>query len=95
VDAAGAIGGYVAASTRISERSRDMTTVVEVLESKVKQMCRFVAEQPHGTYHFEMGRPERLGYHPELLDRIRVGAAESFAGVGYVFGFTRLDGGST
>jgi hypothetical protein len=41
-----------------------MTTVVEVLESKVKQMCRFVAEQPHGTYHFEMGRPlaERRGY---------------------------------
>lgn len=43
-----------------------MTTAIEVLKSLVKQMCRLVAEQPHGTYHFEIGRPlaERLGYHP-------------------------------
>ncbi len=48
---------------------------------------RAVAEAPHDLYHFEMGRAlaERLGYPPELLDRVPGGAWESFAGVGYVF----------
>ena len=65
---------------------------VAVLEAKVKQMYRLVAEQPNGRYHFEMGRPlaERLGYDPELLDRLPAGAVESFAGVGYVFGLAQL-----
>ncbi len=42
------------------------------LESKVKAMYRSVAEDPHGEFHFEMGRAmaERLGYRPEDLDRI-------------------------
>jgi arsenite methyltransferase len=50
-----------------------VTTIdVEALEAKVKQMYRLVAEQPHGNYHFELGRSlaERLGSHPELLHRI-------------------------
>jgi ubiquinone/menaquinone biosynthesis C-methylase UbiE len=55
------------------------------LEAKVKDMYRQVAEQPHGDYHFEMGRvlAERLGYPADLLDRIPAQAIESFAGVGY------------
>ncbi len=55
------------------------------LEIKVKDMYRRVAEQPHGDFHFEMGRAlaERLGYPADLLDRIPGGAVESFAGVGY------------
>ena len=63
-----------------------MATVDAVeLESKVKQMYRLVAEQPHDKYHFEMGRPlaERLGYPAELLEKIPAEAIESFAGVGY------------
>ncbi|MBI2186559.1 MAG: methyltransferase domain-containing protein [Acidobacteria bacterium] len=34
------------------------------LEAKVKEMYRQVAENPHGEFHFEMGRAmaERLGY---------------------------------
>ena len=42
------------------------------LESKVKAMYRSVAENPHGDFHFEMGRAmaERLGYSPADLDRI-------------------------
>ena len=42
------------------------------LESKVKAMYRSVAENPHGEFHFEMGRAmaERLGYSPADLDRI-------------------------
>ncbi len=57
------------------------------LESKVKAMYRSVAENPHGEFHFEVGRAmaERLGYAPADLDRVPAEAIESFAGVGYYF----------
>ena len=57
------------------------------LETKVKDMYRQVAQNPHGEFHFEMGRglAERLGYDPSELDRIPTAAIESFAGVGYYF----------
>ena len=62
------------------------------LETKVKDMYRHVAEEPHGEYHFELGRPlaERLGYPSEVLDRVPEGACESFAGVGYFFDLAEL-----
>jgi SAM-dependent methyltransferase len=71
-----------------------MVDTVE-LEAKVKQMYRQVAEQPQGTYHFELGRPlaERLGYPADLLDRIPEGALESFAGVGYFLDLAELQPG--
>jgi ubiquinone/menaquinone biosynthesis C-methylase UbiE len=65
-----------------------MTTVdVKELESKVQDMYREVAQNPHGDFHFEMGRvlAERLGYPSADLDRIPGEAIESFAGVGYFF----------
>ena len=71
-----------------------METTVQVqqvdtaeLEAKVKNMYRDVALNPHGEYHFEMGRKlaEKLGYERELLDKIPSSAIESFAGVGYYF----------
>ena len=57
------------------------------LEQKVKEMYRQVAEDPHGEFHFELGRAlaERLGYAPDDLDRIPGEAIDSFAGVGYYF----------
>jgi arsenite methyltransferase len=57
------------------------------LETKVKAMYRDVALQPHGEFHFEMGRAmaERLGYRGADLDRIAPEAIDSFAGVGYYF----------
>ena len=71
-----------------------MTTAVNrnELESKVQAMYRDVAQNPHGEFHFEMGRAlaERLGYLPADLDRIPGEAIDSFAGVGYYFHF--LDG---
>lgn len=74
-----------------------MTATVDTqeLEAKVKDMYRHVAEQPHGDYHFEMGRPlaERLGYPADVLDRIPAGAIESFAGVGYFFELAELGKG--
>jgi arsenite methyltransferase len=62
------------------------------LESKVKDMYRDVAREPHGNYHFEVGRAlaERLGYPPDVLDRVPNGAVESFAGVGYFFDLADL-----
>jgi arsenite methyltransferase len=67
------------------------------LESKVKAMYRSVAEDPHGEFHFEMGRAmaERLGYAPADLDRIPAEAIESFAGVGYYFHLAELKAGET
>jgi len=65
------------------------------LEAKVKDMYRQVAEDPHGDFHFEMGRTmaERLGYAPADLDRIPQDAIESFAGVGCFFHLAALGPG--
>jgi len=67
------------------------------LESKVKAMYRSVAEDPHGDFHFEMGRAmaERLGYAPADLDRIPSESIESFAGVGYYFHLADAKPGET
>jgi ubiquinone/menaquinone biosynthesis C-methylase UbiE len=67
------------------------------LEAKVKAMYRSVAEEPHGEFHFEMGRKlaERLGYAPADLDKIPAEAIESFAGVGYYFHLAGLKEGET
>lgn len=57
------------------------------LEQKVKSMYSDVAGNPHGDFHFEMGRTmaERLGYASADLDRIPLEAIDSFAGVGHFF----------
>lgn len=57
------------------------------LEIRVKSMYRDVARDPHGDFHFELGRrlAERLGYPAGDLDRIPSEAVDSFAGVGYYF----------
>lgn len=67
------------------------------LEAKVKAMYRSVAEDPHGDFHFEMGRAmaERLGYAPSDLDRIPAEAIDSFAGVGHYFHLADLKEGAT
>ena len=65
------------------------------LEAKVKQLYGQVAQEPSGTYHFEMGRPlaGRLGYDAGVLDRVPVEAVESFAGVGHFFDLAGLRDG--
>src|SRR4029450_3857659 len=65
------------------------------LESKVKDMYRQVAENPHGEFHFEMGRvmAERLGYSPADLHQIPREAIEPFAGVGSFFPLAELKPG--
>src|SRR5450759_413943 len=67
------------------------------LETKVQVMYQDVAENPHGEFHFEMGRAmaERLGYAPADLDRIPAEAIESFAGVGFYFHLAELKPGET
>ena len=63
-----------------------------LLEVKVKEMYRRVAEEAHGAFHFELGQDvaERLGYGADVLCRIPLPAVESFAGVGYFFGLADL-----
>ena len=74
-----------------------MSTTVNAdeLATKVKEMYRHVAEKPHASYHFELGRQlaVRLGYAVDILDRIPAGAVESFAGVGYFFDLAGLGEG--
>jgi SAM-dependent methyltransferase len=68
---------------------------VNELRGKVKVMYKAVAEDPHGTFHFEMGRDlaQRLGYPAEELDGVPPEAIESFAGVGYHFGLAGISSG--
>ncbi len=58
---------------------------VDHLRDKVKAMYQAVADEPHGTFHFEMGYDlaARLGYPTTELDQIPAEALESFAGVGH------------
>lgn len=67
------------------------------LEQKVKEMYQKVALDPHGEFHFEMGRAlaERLGYPGADLDRVPAEAIDSFAGVGYYFDLAQLRPGET
>ena len=62
---------------------------------QVKALYRRVALEPHGSYHFPLGRPlaEQLGYPADLLDRIPTEALASFAGVGYALDLARLTPG--
>lgn len=80
-------------STTLTERQLDTLE----LEQKVKDMYREVAQNPHGEFHFEMGRTmaERLGYAGADLDRIPAAAIDSFAGVGYYFDLAQLQKGET
>jgi SAM-dependent methyltransferase len=63
----------------------------EALEGAVKDMYRHVAREEEAELHFAVGRPlaEKLGYHPEILDRVPAAALASFAGVGYYFALGR------
>jgi arsenite methyltransferase len=65
------------------------------LRGKVKVMYKAVADEPHGTFHFEMGRDlaQRLGYPAADLDRLPPEAIESFAGVGYHMGLAAITAG--
>jgi arsenite methyltransferase len=71
--------------------SVDRTT----LEHKVKDMYTAVAENPHGDFHFEMGRAmaQRLGYSATQLDLVPPDAIDSFAGVGHFFHLAFLQPG--
>jgi len=72
------------------------TTVdVQVLETKVKDMYRLVAQEPRGGFHFELGRELalRLGYDASRLSSVPPQAVDSFAGVGFFFDLAELQPG--
>lgn len=62
------------------------------LEKKVKSVYTAVATKPGGEYHFELGRPLalKLGYSSDQLDSVPRESVDSFAGVGYTFGFAGI-----
>jgi len=68
---------------------------VSQLRDKVKVMYGAVAEEPDGSFHFEMGRglAVRLGYSVGELDKVPPEAIESFAGVGYHLGLAAIAAG--
>jgi ubiquinone/menaquinone biosynthesis C-methylase UbiE len=74
-----------------------VTGLVDVreLEAKVKDMYRAVAADPHGRFHFELGRhlALRLGYDAARLDAVPGPAVDSFAGVGFFFDLLDLGPG--
>lgn len=65
---------------------------LQELRGYISDMYTDVATLPRGKFHFPTGRPllELLGYSPELLDKVPIGAMESFAGVGHHFGLEAL-----
>ena len=70
-----------------------MTNIdVDSLRDKVKAMYQAVADEPHGTFHFELGYDlaARLGYPTSELDQVPPEAIESFAGVGHHLGLAAL-----
>jgi len=76
-----------------------MTATLDLLdlETKVKAMYRQVAQEPHGTFHFELGEKVamRVGYDVDRLAAVPTGAKESFAGVGYFFDLADLSEGES
>jgi ubiquinone/menaquinone biosynthesis C-methylase UbiE len=71
------------------------TIDVDNLRDKVKAMYRAVADEPNGTFHFEMGYElaARLGYPTDELDAVPSESVESFAGVGYHLALAELHEG--
>lgn len=76
-----------------------MTATVDagLLETKIKDMYRAVAEDPRGTFHFELGEKVaiRAGYDHRRLAELPAEAVESFAGVGHFFDLADLRAGET
>ena len=68
---------------------------LEEVRGHIRDMYRDVAGDPHGEFHFELGRPlaERLGYPAAWLDAIPPEALESFAGVGHMLDLAELPAG--
>jgi SAM-dependent methyltransferase len=75
--------------------SEDLLVDPETLREQVRDKYREVAADPHGTFHFHIGRVNaaRLGYEPAVVDALPDRAVESFAGVGNPFALRRLQPG--
>jgi arsenite methyltransferase len=60
-------------------------------------MSAAVAALPGYAYHLKIGRAlaERLGYSPELLERVPLAALDSFAGVGFAIDLAAIEPGET
>jgi arsenite methyltransferase len=90
---------HVARPARPQREGAATTSTVdtELLEAKVKDMYREVAEHPRGSFHFELGErvAAAVGYETGRLAGVPLEAVESFAGVGYFFDLADLRPGET
>ena len=73
----------------------DLLVDPDALRERVRDKYREVAVDPHGTFHFHVGRANaaRLAYEPDVVDALSGRAVESFAGVGNPFSLRRLQPG--
>lgn len=69
----------------------------DALRHEVQLKYREVARDPGGDHHFHTGRPlaARLGYPPDVVDRLPDVAVESFAGIANPFALRSLQRGET
>lgn len=70
----------------------DAAIDAKALREEVKSKYREVATNPHGSFHFHMGRylARRLGYDDGLVGLLPDAAVESFAGVANPFSLRPL-----
>jgi SAM-dependent methyltransferase len=77
--------------------STDVEPIVdaEELRARIRDMYRAVAEQPSGSFHFQVGRPvaEALGYPADWLDAVPDEALASYAGVGHMLDLAGIQPG--
>ena len=65
--------------------SQSLDKMNEIITTAVTGLYTQVANSPHKTYHFPLGREALrfVGYPDDMIDRFPESALESFAGVGY------------
>jgi arsenite methyltransferase len=73
----------------------DSPVDLDEVRGHIREMYRAVAGDPHGEFHFELGRAlaERLGYPIEWLDAVPQEALDSYAGVGHMLDLAELSPG--
>lgn len=76
-----------ATATTPNVRGDDLPVDPRQLRASVREKYRVVATDPGAGFHFHTGRPlaAKLGYAPEVVDRLPDRAVESFAGVANPF----------
>src|SRR3970282_1729403 len=70
---------------------------IDTLRCQISDKYTEVAKTPEKGFHFHTGNPLALmlGYREEVIDRLRAGTVEAFAGTGNPFSMGDLSAGET